>query len=466
MTADGRVPSSFRDPSGHLFVRDGVIYRQINHVYREDYEALMTSGLYEALAGAALLVPHEEVEIRANEPDTAFKVIRPEPVAFVSYPYEWCFSQLQDAALATMEIQRIALEHSMVLRDASAYNIQFRRCRPMMIDTLSFARYREGQTWNGYRQYCQHFLAPLALMAFTDVRLGQLSKVHIDGIPLDLASRLLPLRTRFKPGLLTHIHVHASAQRRFAGKPGVSRRRKMPKLSLQGLVSNLESTTASLRWRSPATEWGDYYDDTNYTSAAMKHKRELIAGFMESIAPATVWDLGANTGEFSRMAAQRGARTVAFDIDPLAVEKNYRVCKTGEAPPLLPLVLDLTNPSAAIGWQNRERMSLQARGPVDLILALALVHHLAIANNVPLPLVADFMASMCTDLIIEFVPKTDSQVKRLLSTRDDIFTDYDREAFERAFRDRFTIDDVQPIVESERILYRMTRAHGPREKRQ
>jgi ribosomal protein L11 methylase PrmA len=462
MAAEDRVPSSFRDPSGHLFLRDGVIYRQVNQRYREDYEALMESGLYNALVSADLLVAHEEAQIPPDEPDRAFKIIQPRPVAFVSYPYEWCFGQLQDAALATLEIQRIALEHSMILKDASAYNIQFERCRPLLIDTLSFARYREGQTWDGYRQFCQHFLGPLALMAFTDVRLGQLLRIHIDGVPLELTSRLLPLRTRLKPGLFTHIHLHASSQRRFAGKTNVSRRRKMPKLSLQGLVSNLESTTRSLRWRSSTSEWGRYYEATNYTPGAMRHKSELVAKFMDAIAPTTVWDLGANTGEFSRLAAQRGAQTVAFDIDPLAVEKNYRACKTEEAPPL-PLLLDLTNPSPSIGWQNRERMSLGSRGPVDLILALALVHHLAIANNVPLPLIANFMASLCRNLIIEFVPKSDSQVQRLLATREDIFADYNRESFEHAFEERFALDEAHSVAESERVMYRMTRKESSME---
>lgn len=457
MMVEGRVPSSFRDPSGHLFVHRGNIHRQINESYRPDYEALMGSGLYGKLVELGMLIPHEESDAPASNASLAFKVIRPEQIPFISYPYEWCFSQLKDAALLTLEIQKLALEHGMSLKDASAYNIQFHRGKPRLIDTLSFETYKEGQPWVAYRQYCQHFLGPLALMAFSDVRLGQLFRIYIDGVPLDLASRLLPGRTRFKPALLTHIHIHASTQRRFAGKTDVRKNRKMPKLSLQGLISSLESATRRLQWRLPKTEWGDYYHDTNYSSVAMEHKGELVASFLETIAPSSVWDLGANTGEFSRIASERGAHTVAFDIDPVAVERNYVAARENSEANILPLVIDLTNPSPGIGWHNAERSPLGERGPVDALLALALIHHLAIANNVPLPMAAEFFSSLSTSLIIEFVPKEDSQVKRLLATREDIFPDYTKEGFEAAFQQFFTINDAEPIRESARTLYRMSR---------
>jgi SAM-dependent methyltransferase len=457
MVVEGRVPSSFRDPSGHLFVHDGQIHRQINGAYQADYEALMASGLYDALVERGLLVAHEESDAPPTSPELAFKVIRPERVPFISYPYEWSFSELKDAAIATIAIQKLALEHGMSLKDSSAYNIQYLRGKPVLIDTLSFERYKEGQPWVAYRQFCQHFLGPLALMAYTDIRLSQLFRIYIDGVPLDLASRLLPGRTRFKPSLLTHIHIHASTQRRFAGKTEVRKDRKMPKLSLLGLISSLESASKSLKWRLPKTEWGDYYDDTNYTSAAMEHKAELVSSFFDATNPATVWDLGANTGEFSRIAAKRGANTVAFDIDPVAVERNYLAVRDRGDTNLLPLIIDLTNPSPGIGWHNEERTPIDDRGPVDTIVALALIHHLAIANNVPLPHVAEFFASLSNHLIIEFVPKSDSQVKRLLATREDIFSDYTKDGFEAAFAGFFRIDAAEPIRESERTLYRMSR---------
>jgi len=215
---NSRLSASFRDPSGFLFTRQGVLYRQVNQAYQPHYDKLLNSGLYDKLVKAGLLIPHEEVGVEPAEPSLAYKVLRPERVDFISYPYEWSFSQLQDAALATMAIQKLALDAGMVLKDSSAYNIQFYRGRPVLIDTLSFEAYREGEPWVAYRQFCQHFLAPLSLMAYTDVRLNQLLRIYIDGVPLDLAVRLLPGRTRFDLGLATHIHLHAVAQQRYADK--------------------------------------------------------------------------------------------------------------------------------------------------------------------------------------------------------------------------------------------------------
>src|SRR5687768_6819073 len=190
-----RVDGSFRDPGCFLFRRDGTLYRQVNASARNDFEALSSSGLYQDLTERGLLVPHRQVDLSlADDPD-AIAVIAPEPIAFVSYPYEWCFGQLRDAALLTLEAQLRALERGMVLRDASAYNVQFRDAHPVFIDTLSFGRYVEGEPWVAYRQFCEHFLAPLALMSATDVRCAQLLRHYLDGIPLDLASALLPTRS-------------------------------------------------------------------------------------------------------------------------------------------------------------------------------------------------------------------------------------------------------------------------------
>jgi ribosomal protein L11 methylase PrmA len=451
---DESVPSSFRDPSGFLFRRNGRLYRQVNDSYRADYKLLMESGLYRELTEQGLLVPHEETP----EPqmlDGGSLVIEPERIPFISYAYEWSFSQLQDAALATLAVQKKAVAHGMSLKDASAYNIQFRHGRPVLIDTLSFERYREGEPWIAYRQFCQHFLAPLALMSHTDVRLGQLLRVNIDGIPLDLASHLLPSKTRLSLGLATHIHLHAQAQQKYADKQAKPSGRKMSRMAFLGLIDNLESTTRKLSWKPEGTEWGDYYAATNYTDASIEHKAQLVGEYLERTRPETVWDLGANTGRFSRIAADRGIPTIAFDIDPAAVELNYLECRKKEERNLLPLLSDLTNPSPAIGFENRERRSLIERGPCDTALALALVHHLAIGNNLPLDRIAGFLAGICATLVIEFVPKSDSQVQRLLATRADIFPGYTQAGFEQAFSSRFATLASSPVSESERTIYLM-----------
>jgi len=399
-------------------------------------------------------VSHDEEDVPACTSD-GYKIIRPQIIPFISYPFEWSFSQLKAATLATLAIQEHALYHGMILKDASAYNIQFIGCKPVLIDTLSFEIYQEGSPWSAYRQFCQHFLAPLALMSHNDIRLQQLLRVYIDGVPLDLASRLLPLKTKFMFSLYSHIHLHARSQKKYANTAVRAQNAKMSLFSLRALIDSLESAVRRITWKPQGSAWADYYEDTNYSDAAFECKKELVAAMLDTVQPETVWDLGANDGTFSRIAASRGIRTIAFDIDPAAVEKNYLTCLRNNEFSVLPLLSDITNPSGGIGWANEERMSLKERGPADAVLALALIHHLAISNNVPFVKIAEFLSTVCKHLIIEFVPKSDSQVQRLLRNREDIFTRYDREHFEQDFNQKFIIHRCEPIAGSERFLYLM-----------
>jgi len=410
---EGNIPGSFRDPNWFLFVQDGSIYRQVNALYQHHYDHLLKSGLYQDLVDAGLLIAHTEASLNLARSDDAYKIIRPEVVPFISYPYEWSFSQLKAAALAS-------------LKDSSAYNIQFVQGKPILIDTLSFEMYQEGLPWVAYRQFCQHFLAPLALMSYRDIRLNQLLRVYLDGIPLDLASSLLPFRSRFKLPLLLHIHLHARSQQHFSDKV-VDRdtaRGKVGRQSLLGLMDNLESAVKKLQWSPQGTDWADYYQDDSYDSVGIEHKN---------------------------------IQTISWDMDPGCVDINYRQVTAKGETDLLPLVLDLTNPSPAMGWENRERMSILERGPADTVLALALVHHLAISNNVPLDRIADFLAKLCRWLIIEFIPKSDPKVQRLLSMREDIFPNYTRQGFENEFGRLFEIKRSEQIRNSQRILYLMER---------
>jgi hypothetical protein len=447
--------ASFRDPNGLIFTRDNQLYRQINQSYATDYELLMSSGLYKKLVKAGLLIAHHETDATPHTLQNSYKVIQPERVPFITYPYEWPFGLLKSAALSTLTIQKQAIKHGLSLKDASAYNIQFIKGKTAIIDTLSFEIFEEGKPWVAYRQFCQHFLAPLALMARRDIRLGQLLKVYIDGIPLDLASGLLPFSTHLNGGLLIHLHAHAKAQKRYAGQSAALKQgsAKMSKNALIGLIESLEKTVRDLKWQPNGTEWGNYYEITNYTDTAFEQKKTIIARWLTRIGPRQVWDLGANDGSFSRLASQQGIPTLAFDIDPAAVEKNYQKIVSEKEQNLTPLLLDLTNPSPAIGWHNRERDTIFQRGSADMVFALALIHHLAISNNVPLSLLADFFAEAGTWLIMEFVPKSDSQVKKLLQNRIDIFPEYTEQGFENEFSKRFEIFEKVKIRESERHIY-------------
>lgn len=306
-----------------------------------------------------------------------------------------------------------------------------------------------------YKQFCQHFLAPLALMAYRGSRLNLMSRLFIDGIPLDVAAGLLPFRSKLRFGLLTHLHLHARSQQRYAGKE-IRReevRGKVSQKALVGLLDSLRNTVKGLFLGDEATEWANYYDETNYSKSAFEEKKNIVSAFIEKVDPDRVWDLGANTGEFSRLASERGIFTVAFDVDPGAVTQNYVQVRKNHETNHLPLVMDLTNPSPGLGWAHQERRSLMDRGPVPLVLALALVHHLAITNNVPLAKLAQFFRNIGDHLVIEFVPKTDSQVQRLLRSREDIFDTYTVDGFEAAFEPYFDLIERRSVTGSERILY-------------
>lgn len=464
--------SSFRDPAGFIFEQDGIIYRQINQAAKDEYDHLMLKdGLYHALIKAKLLIPHEEIDIAsidAKNDDLRYKIIKPEAVPFISYPYEWSFPQLKDAALLTLKIQEIAIEHGMILKDASAYNVQFIGKRAVFIDTLSFAKYEPGKPWDGYRQFCEHFIAPLAAARYTSYDSLSLLKANLEGIPLSLTASILPKRARLNAGILSHIILHSASQKRYERSGAADSKaredarqvktRRMSKMALLGLMSSLKNTVNSLQPPKSQTEWGDYYDFTNYSEDGFKQKHAVVGKMLKLITPrpSTVWDFGANNGEFSQIAAKQGITTIAWDIDPIAVGRNY--LHQEHVKHMLPLIQDCVNPSPSIGWLGKERDSLFQRGPADAVLALAIIHHLAIGRNLPLSSIAEFFSMTGKHIIVEFVPKGDSKVDVLLASRTDIFPDYTIESFESAMEQHFLLIEKQPIEHTKRTLY----LYGPR----
>jgi SAM-dependent methyltransferase len=457
-----RDPGSFRDPSGFVYSRDGVLLRQINAAFATDWDDLVASGLLTTLQERGLLVGHDPAPIdAAAAPEMAHAVIRPERIDFISYPYEWSFGMLRDAALLTLDAQALAFEQGFTLRDATAYNVQFRRGRPVLIDTLSFERAEEGAPWIAYRQFCEHFLAPLALMAHRDVRLGLMLRDFIDGIPLDLAARLLPGRTRWNLGLGPHIHAHARAQARFADRgdeaAAATRRTSVSPLKQRALIDSLQRTIRKLDWTPEGTEWADYAENTSYGDDATMVKDDLVRRFLDAAGGEVVWDIGANTGRFSRIAADLGRHVVAWDVDPAATERHYRLIRRDGTESIVPLVLDLANPSPGLGWGGEERRTLEERSNADVVLALALVHHLAIGRNVPLDRIASYFARLAPGLVIEFVPKEDPMVRKLLATREDVFADYTLDGFRTAFGTVFDIAEDAPVTGTARVLFRMSR---------
>lgn len=447
---------SFRDPSGSVYHHGGEIVRTIMPCYQEAWQQISRSGLIDEALASDALVPFEE---RQPLPGS-WKTLSVRPIPFITYPYEWSFSQLKDAALLTLDLQRKALDKSMVLKDASAYNVQFLGHRPVFIDLLSFEPWKEGDTWQAYRQYCSHFLAPLALASRLDLRLSQLSRQWIDGIPLDIACSMLPLRAKLSPGLLMHLVLHAALQGKYADPrkfKDKKDRKDMTIEKLQDIASSLEATTRKQRPSVQETEWGDYYNDTNYSDAGTEAKLAYITAQAKTFSGKLAVDIGANSGRFSRPMADHFETVVSADIDPVAVDTHYRKLKDQGPDNIVPIVLDLSSPSPGLGWASQERMSFVQRCDADMVIALALFHHLFFTVGVPFAQIATFLASIIRPggvLICEYVPREDGQVQRMLSARDDIFDGYTRDAFDHAFREAgFTELETTELPDSLRTLH-------------
>lgn len=442
--------SSFKDRTAQVVINNDDIYRIIYETGADDYEMLMNSGLYEELVQKGYLISHQETE---NFTD-CYKTIKPQKV-FITYPYEWCFSQLKDAALLTLKIQQTAMKYNMSLKDANAFNVQFFKGNPIFIDTTSFERYKDNTVWYAYNQFCCQFAAPLALMSKVDIGLSSLFLKDIDGINLKLASKLLPRRTFFDLSLFKHIHLHSFFQNQYSDtkqKININ----FSKLQMEFLISDLQKTILNIKMQKQKSEWGEYYGNTNYSPDSFAEKIRILENYKQKIPCSRIADFGANSGRFSRIFKDKAEIILACDIDNEAVEKNYMQVKDVNETNILPLLVDICNPSPAIGWANCERFSLFERiKNIDTILALALIHHLTIGKNLPFEKIAQTFSFLTEYLVIEFVEKNDSQVQKLLKNREDIFFDYTQQNFEDSFKIFFEIIDRQPITDTKRILYLM-----------
>lgn len=464
-----KVNSSFRDPGSQVFQSEDGVYRLIRKEAVSDYKALMESGLYQKLVAARLLVPHEDVTVECasmkESPDDI--VIRPRTVPFISYPFEWNFSALKAAALNTLKIQKLCLDHGMTLQDATAFNIQYLDGHWVMIDTGSFQRMPVLRPWGAYRQFCQHFLAPLLLMAYGDTKLLSLFARNLDGIPLDIAAKLLPLKVRLRPAVYMHIVMHSRYMARdFSTTATEVQARPVSRASAYGLIDQLAGMIGALNIRKTETVWTEYETSHTYQPQEFSDKEAFIASSfarMKTDAPLSIWDLGANTGHFSRLMANIAppdSSIVAFEYDDMTVEAGYIASRSCDRNRPLHLWMDLLNPTPDCGWAQQEWKGLIERGPADMVLVLALVHHLCLSGNISFSQLASFLSRIAGHMIIEFVPKDDPQSRRLLKTRKDIYQDYHQVAFESAMAQHFVVLETKTVSSTGRTLYLMKNHAG------
>ena len=449
---------SFRDPSGQVFSRDGNIYRSVFEHGASEFITARDAGIYNRLISDRLLISHEEVEVGDWAPQGTLFCLKHPRIPMVSYPWEWPFSMLKDAALITLNAMETLIPLGFWLRDASAFNVQFCGEGLCLIDTLSVGRRIPDSPWVAYGQFGSHFLAPLALAAYGDVRMLSLWRSYIDGYPLDLAAGLLPFWRRYSPGLFMHLILHARAQgmadrKEDIGKETSVKKVKVSDRGLIGIVRSLSKTIEGIRWKRTSKIWEEYGEIRTYQTEDVARKSDYVDKVVSRLNPDMVWDLGANTGEFSLIAASHGAFVVSIDGDPACAEYLYAKC-AGErgGKRILPLTMDLANPSPGLGWRGQERFSLEERGPADLVLALALVHHLVLSGCVPLSLVAEWFGSLGNHLLVEFVPPSDPMVKKLLANRGEEHLPYDLDTFRSALEKIFDFVD-QTDLQNGRSLY-------------
>jgi hypothetical protein len=451
-------PSSYRDPSGFIFEKDRILYRQVNKIFKPDFDLFINSGCYENLVKKNLLIPHEVIPQNLTGSDQWYSTLKPERIAFTSYPYEWSFDMLKDAALLTLRLVKESIGFGLILKDATPYNIQWHDDKFIFIDTLSFEKYNEEEPWIAYRQFCENFLSPLLLMHYSKNALQQLLLAYPDGIPLGIAKSLLPWRSKFSFHTYLHIHLHAT----IANKKKFEDQKKIyfSKQKLKNLITSLEGLIGKLKLPTQQTAWSGYYEEASQRENYLAQKKEIIQEWLKKTGDIkTAADLGANDGEFSRLLSVKNIQTIAADFDPYCINRLYLQIKESGEKNIQPLVIDLANPTPAIGVNNEERASFQNRIKVDMVLALALIHHLTIGKNIPFYHISKFFSAITKQLIIEFIPKTDPKVQLMLKQKRDIYDNYNEQEFIKEFETTFSIEKRQEIPGSGRILFLMKKNH-------
>jgi len=443
-------PASFRDPAGFVFQADEIFYRQVNKSYAANYEIFMQSGLYRDLLGKKMIIAHSEVENNFTQSPDWYKTLQPQQISLISYPYEWCFDQLKDASLLTLEINMAAIEKGMILKDASAFNIQFHKGKPIFIDTLSFEKYDPSKPWVAYRQFCGHFLFPLLLSHYRSFNAIELLSIYIDGFPVEMTASLLPQKTKLKLGTLLHVHLQNKISK---NKKPEQPHPLFDQKKMERLLLHLRDIIRKLNRKTGKTDWNNYYDETISGHAYLEEKEKLIHDMLAQTDIHTALDIGSNKGFFARLLAEKKINVIATDKDDSCINQLYKDIRDKGQSNILPLVIDIANPSPGIGLDNMERSSFLNRVHADLVLALAIVHHLVITQNIPFTkLAAGFSALTIKYLIIEYIPPEDEKAK-LLIQRNNNYHAYTEQEFENCFGEYFIPIKKEVIPKSSRIIY-------------
>ena len=456
-------PGSFRDRDGRVYHFQERVFRGLSESALENFRQLRGKSFYTKLAESGKVIGTREIPGEENPLPSVVKTqwagfLEHDPVPVISYPYEWSFSMLKAAASLQLHLIERAVSNGFMLKDATPYNIQFVNLKAVFIDIPSFEPLQPGEPWSGYRQFCEMFLFPLFLQAYKGCNFQPFMRAAINGVDVQAASALFGFRDRFRKGVLSHVWLQSKLDRRYGGSSeNIRSSLKSAGFNHELILANvrkLQKLVQGLDWEATGSEWGDYAEFHNYSDDDHVRKENFIRDAITAEKPDTVWDIGCNTGQFSRIAAAKCRQVVATDIDHLAVERLYLDENTPDN--ILPLVHNVADPSPNWGWRNRERTDLQSRSRPDLVLCLALIHHVVISANIPLEEFIDWLAGLTNKLVIEYVSRKDDKVQTLLRNKEDKYQDYSRDSLEANLKRHFDIRQQQEVNNGDRTLYLCT----------
>jgi SAM-dependent methyltransferase len=453
---------SFRDRDGRIYRHADRIIRGVSEAALEEFRKLEATAFYRKFLEKGKLVssevlPPDRVPLPREVKDQWAGFIEHQRIPVISYPYEWTFGMLRDAALLQLDLVEAAILEGMSLKDATPYNIQFLDGSPVFIDIPSFETPPDGAPWVGYRQFCEMFLFPLMLQSYKGIHFQPLMRASIDGIGVQTAARLFGFRDRFRSGVTTHVWLQAKLDSRYGGtRQNVRSDLKSAGFNKELILANvrkLRKLVTKLSWKGEGSEWGGYEEFHNYSESDHERKEVFIADCVADSGADLVWDIGCNTGQFSKIAAQHATHVLAMDLDHFAVERLYREVTNKELTGILPLVQNIADPSPSWGWRNRERLDLQARTRPDLLLCLALVHHVVISANIPMEEFISWLSEQSDQLVFEYVSRSDDKVRTLLRNKEDKYSDYSRERLESALGGHYEVIRQQSLESGNRHLY-------------
>ena len=449
---------SFRDPDARVAYSNDSIYRIVYPNGFKKFDLIKKILQNESIS--KYLVETEEVdseELRSLEIENSknVRVFKHKKIEYISYPYEWSFHRLKDAALHHLNLHINLLKNNATLIDAYSYNIQFNGNTPIFIDLMSIKDYSEGEFWTGHKQFCESFLNPLVLKSKLGINYNNWFKGNLEGIDTGELSKLLKFRHMFSWNIFYNIFLLNYFEKKYKKNEDliITKNKKLKKNYYLSILTNLVNFISSLKSKKEASVWGEYSRDNTYNNEEKKNKYEFISSYFNQTKFDRVLDLGCNNGEYSKLAIESGCKSVVgLDYDLNAIDEAYLISKKKKLN-FLPLYFDVSNPSSDIGWNQKERKGFAKRLNFDFVLALAFEHHLAIAKNIPLEDVVSWITSLAPKGIIEFVPKNDTTIQSMIKLKGDIFPNYNLENFKNFLLRNTKITSEKIVSKSGRTLF-------------